>query len=444
MRMKRFTNRFRRFSKLDMRKLLAVLVVIMLPLFSRAQLTLDECQRLARENYPLVKQYELIALTTDYTVKNINRGYLPQLQFTAQATYQSDVATLPEALTGMMKAQGYNPIGLDKDQYRLSLDLQQTIYDGGNKEAQKRAARAQSDIQTAEVDVKLYEVRDRINDLFFGILLLDEQISLNEDMQKLLQSNHEKFLSMVDNGLTLQSNADMMRAEYLKARQQHVRLCASRKSFVSVLALFIGKDEGEIASLVKPAAIQPLSMKNNRPELRMFEAQMLNNQAQRKLTSSALLPHLSLFAQGFYGYTGYNMFEDMFSHDLSWNGMVGVRLQWNISKLYTHRNDNKRLDAQQHSIETARETFLFNNNMQRIQEEQSVESYRRMLADDDEIIRLRTSIREASESKLANGVIDASDLLEDITAENQARIEQSSHEIEMLKHIYELKHTINQ
>ncbi len=422
----------------------ALALVALLPSTASAQLTLDECQRLARENYPAVKRYELIGLSTEYTVKNINRGYLPQLSFSGQATYQSDVMTLPSALQGMMAAQGRTPLGLDKDQYKLALDLNQTIYDGGNRAAQKRAARAQGDVQTAETDVEMYAVRERVNDLYFGILLLEKRISLNGDMQTLLLANQRKLEAMQKNGLARQSDVDVVRAEYLKVRQQGISLTSTRGSFVKMLALFIGRDDADVPTLVMPTADIPTSMNVLRPELRMFDAQLRQNDAQRKLLTSGILPSLSLFAQGYYGYPGFNMFDDMFDHDFTLNGIVGVRLQWNISRLYTDRNDRRKLNVQRDAIETARETFLFNNRMQRVQEEDNIESYRQLLAEDDEIVRLRTSVRQAAEAKLSHGTIDVNDLLEEITKENQARTDHSAHEIEMLKHIYELKHTVNQ
>lgn len=408
------------------------------------QLTLEECQQLAQENYPLLKRYNLIQQTTEYSLQNINRGYLPQLVFSGQATYQSDVATLPELLTNLLAQNGYAVKGLDKDQYRIALDLNQIIWDGGNLKAQKENVTAQGEIQTKQTDVDMYNIRERINNLYFGILLIEDKIRLNQDLQTLLQSNCDKLESMRQNGTAMQADVNAIRAEYLKTNQQLTELTSMRQSFQQMLTLFIGKQVTANTTLLKPNATLPISLENLRPELQMFDAQLQQTEAQRRLLNSGVRPRLSLFAQGFYGYPGYNMFEDMFNHDFSLNGLVGVRLSWNISKLYTHKNDKRKLVLAQNQIENAREVFLFNNQLQSTQEQEAIERYRKMMSEDDEIIRLRTSVRQAVEAKLKHGVIDVNNLLQEITRENQARTNQSSHEIEMLKHIYELRHTVNQ
>ena len=408
------------------------------------QLTLEECQQLAQENYPLLKRYNLIQQTTEYSLQNINRGYLPQLVFSGQATYQSDVATLPELLTNLLAQNGYAVKGLDKDQYRIALDLNQIIWDGGNLKAQKENVTAQGEIQTKQTDVDMYNIRERINNLYFGILLIEDKIRLNQDLQTLLQSNCDKLESMRQNGTAMQADVNAIRAEYLKTNQQLTELTSMRQSFQQMLTLFIGKQVTANTTLLKPNATLPISLENLRPELQMFDAQLQQTEAQRRLLNSGVRPRLSLFAQGFYGYPGYNMFEDMFNHDFSLNGLVGVRLSWNISKLYTHKNDKRKLVLAQNQIENAREVFLFNNQLQSTQEQEAIERYRKMMSEDDEIIRLRTSVRQAAEAKLKHGVIDVNNLLQEITRENQACTNQSSHEIEMLKHIYELRHTVNQ
>ncbi len=426
------------------RTLCVIVGVCMTPLSVMAQLTIDECQRLAFDNYPLLKQYRLIEESTEFTVKNINKGYLPQLVFVGQASYQSDVTTMPETLAKTLTQSGNAVKGLDKDQYRFSLDLNQTIWDGGLLSAQKKVAHAQGDTQSAQTDVSMYEVRGRVNNLFFGILLIEDKIALNEDLQALLQSNCEKMQNMYRNGIAMQADIDVVRAEYLKACQQHTELLSMKQSFQQMLALFIGKQTNEIVNLQKPVATMPANFENNRPELRLYESQLKQNEAQLNLLSSSVRPQFSLYAQGFYGYPGYDMFSDMFDHDFSLNGIIGVRLTWNIGKLYTLKNDRRKLNTARGIIETTRETFLFNNRLQSAQDNANIDRYRKLMQEDEYIIALRTSVRQSAEAKLEHGVIDVNNLLQEITRENQAKTDQSSHEIEMLKHIYELKHTINQ
>lgn len=428
-----------------MKHITVFLIQMLLPILAQAQtVTLDECQRLAQKNYPLIKQYDLIRQTTDYSIKNINRGYLPQLSFNGQASYQSDVANLPDLLSNMLKSNGYDYKGLGKDQYKLALNLNQVIWDGGNMEAQKKVTKLEGKVQTAQTDVDMYAVRYRVNELFFGILLIEDKMKLNEELQTLLQDNCRKLENRLAHGTAMKADVDVMQAEYLKARQDMTALASMKASYQQMLAIFTGKEASDITDLQKPEVVMPATHENQRPELSLFAAQMAQTDAQKKLLNAGVRPKLSLFAQGYYGYPGYDMFGDMFDHDLSLNGIVGVKLSWNIGRLYTHKNDKRKLDLAHRQIETAQETFLFNNSLETTQEMQAINQYRQMMEEDKDIIALRTSVRQAAESKLKHGVIDVNDLLQEITRENQARIDHSTHEVEMLKSIYELKNAINQ
>jgi outer membrane protein TolC len=165
--------------------------------------------------------------------------------------------------------------------------------------------------------------------------------------------------------------------------------------------------------------------------------------AQEKVLDASLLPKFSLFAQGYYGYPGYNMFDDMLRHQWSLNGIIGARLSWNIGALYTRKNDLAKIRLQRETAETSRDAFLFNNQLEQIQQNEEIAHYRKLMADDAEIISLRSSVRKAAESKLSHGIIDASDLVKEINSENAAKLQQSIHEIQLLKAIYDLKNTTN-
>mgnify|MGYP002551407885 FL=1 len=424
-----------------MKHITALFILMLLVLPAQGQtVTLDECQQLAEENYPLIKQYDLIRQTTDYTVSNISKGWLPQISAMAQATYQSDVMTLPDVLQRMLGQQGLQAKGIRKDQYRVGVDINQTVYDGGLISGQKDVARLEGEVQSAQTATDLYAVRKRINDLYFGILLLDEKIRLNKDLQTLLQSNLNKLNSMLAHGVAMKSDVNTVKAEKLKAEQQATELASSRKSMTDMLSVFIGR---EVANLGMPQDVVVNTQDNKRPELQLFDSQIKLADAQEKLLNARLLPRLSVFAQGYYGYPGYNQFEAMFNRTWKLNGIVGVRLSWNIGALYTRKNDCAKLSTRRGLVESARETFLFNNRLLEIQQSDGIAKYRQLIVDDKEIVSLRSDVRRAAESKLEHGIIDTNNLLQEITRENQSRIDLSTHTILMLKESYDLKYTTN-
>ena len=422
------------------KKFISILLLNVACLTAVAQTTLEQCQQAAQNNYPLIQQRDLIARTTGYTVANIKKGWLPQVSATAQATLQSDVTAWPTEMKGLMNQMGLDMKGLKKDQYRVGIDVNQTIYDGGSITSQAALAREQGRVQEAQNEVNLYTVRMRVNELYFALLLVNEQQKLNNDLQQLLENNEKKLASMFKRGTAAESDYNSVKAERLNAVQQATALAAQQQALRRMLSTLCGI---EITDVQKPPVLETGNNPNNRPELQLIDAQLRLNEAQKKTLDAAIRPKLSLFAQGFYGYPGYNMFNDMMHHKWSLNGMIGARLTWNITPLYTRKNDLEKLKLQRQQVENSRDVFLLNNNLDQIQHGENVLRYRKMMDTDSDIIDLRSKVRHSAESKLAHGIIDVNDLIKEINNENAARVQQSIHETEMLKEIYDLKFATN-
>ena len=411
---------------------------MMLPTFAISQ-TLEECQRAAEQNFPFIRQYGLIEKTTDLNVANIQKGWLPQVSASAQATLQSDVPAFPDEFQKLYQQMGITMEGLERDQYRVGIDVQQTVYDGGSIKSQKEIARRQGELQSRQNEVTMYNVRRRVNEMYFSLLLVDEQIRLNADLQTVLEGNEKKLAAMLKGGTASESDWQNVRAERLNVVQQMTGLKSQRTALIRMLSTFCAM---EVNRLVKPEIPENTgSTVNLRPELKTIDAQLRLADAKEKALDATLMPRLGIFAQGYYGYPGYNMFEDMTGRKLSWNGIIGARLTWNIGALYSRKNDKAKLQAERETAEANRERFLLDNKMEQIQQNENISRYRQLMTDDEEIISLRSSIRKAAESKLAHGIIDVSDLVREINSENKARVEQCIHEIEMLKEIYNLKIT---
>ena len=407
-----------------------------------AQMTLETCQELAREHYPEVKQYDLIRLTEQYDLSNAARAWLPQLSLSAQATWQNEVPEFPEALSGMLSQAGVTIPGLKKDQYKVGLELNQTIWDGGKSNADKRLARTEAAEQRAMTDVDLYTLKKRVNELYFGILLLEEKLSQTYRTIALLESNLDKMRSLVTNGTALASDADAVEAELLTARQQATQIEASRTSYRKMLELFIGEPLQE--NLLRPEFEEMATTELTRPELALFDAKKNRLAAQEALIKSSTRPKFGFFAQGYYGYPSMDYFASMMSNEWRWNLLTGIRMSWNFGAYYTKKNSLNKLRTAQQSIDLQRDVFRFETDLQISQETGDIARLRKTIANDARIVSLRQSVREAAESKLRNGIIDTNDLLQKITDEAAARSAQSVHEIELLKALYELKHMINQ
>ena len=423
-----------------MKKKIISFALIMMATAIQAQ-TLEECQLAAEKNYPMIKQYDLISQTTQLTVRNIQKGWLPQIAIAAQATYQSDVTSWPESMKATFQQLGINMKGLSKDQYKVGIDLQQTIYDGGTISSLRSIARQEEKVQKAQVETNLYQVRKRVNEMYFSLLLLNEQIKLNDDVKALLLSSEKKLANMLKGGTIATSDFENIRAERLSVEQQNESLKSQQQMLQHLLSTFCGI---KVSNVQKPAPFETTISTNKRPEMLLFDYQLQLSSIKEKALNSQVRPKLGIFAQGFYGYPGLNMFEDMMNRKWSLNGMVGVKLSWNVGALYSLKNDKAKLRLQREMTENAREIFLFNNQLEEIQQNENIKRYHTMKQADDEIIMLRTNIRKAAESKLSHGIIDINNLLREINNENAAKIQQTIHDIEMLKEMYNLKYTNNE
>ncbi len=423
-----------------MGKRILTFIIIILAVSAHAQ-TLEECQQAAEKNYPVIKRYDLIGRTTELTVSNLQKEWLPRITASAQATYQNAVAAWPESIKSVYQRMGLDMKGLKKDQYKVGIDVQQMLYDGGVISSQKRIARQEGKLQEVQNDVNQYQLRQRVNEMYFSLLLLNEQIRLNDDVKALLLSSEKKLAAMVKGGTAATSDYENVMAERLGVEQQNSSLKAQQQMLQRLLSVFCGM---EVNHLQKPKPAEVSTTTNNRPELSMFDSQIKLVEAKEKALNARLMPKLGLFAQGYYGYPGYNIFEDMMDRKWTLNGIVGIKMSWDLSAFYTHKNDRERLNMERKMAENAREVFLFNSRLDEIQHTEDVDRYQKMVQADEEIITLRTNVRKAAESKLAHGIIDVNSLLREINNENAAKAQQAIHEIDMLKEMYNLKYTNNE
>ena len=407
-----------------------------------AQVTLEECVKLAQDNYPLIRKYDLLNQTKAVNLSDINKSWLPQINVYGQGTVQNETPTFPESLAGLISQTGMSISGLNEWQYKIGADISQNIWDGGVSKTERKIERAEDTERRTALDVRLYAIRERVENLYFGILLIEEQAKQTRNMQTLLQSNLDKLRTMFENGTAMQSDVDMVEAQYLSTSQQLIQAESTAKSYRKVLEIFTGESlAGQ--ELVKPDASIPQDLLPARPELRHFEAQLQTNEARNASITASTMPQIGLFAQAYYGYPGFDYFESMMNRDLSFNMLAGVKVSWNIGAFYTKKNNRRKLRLSSDNIVVERDEFLFNTNMQTRSQLDHIDELRAVMKENDRIVELRTNVRKAAESQLDNGVIDATALLAKLTDEKQARLTASYHEIQLLQSIYQLKYTLN-
>ncbi|SRR5579871_80543 len=397
------------------------------------QLNIDQVYQLARKNYPLIKQRDLIKKSRDYAVSNAAKGYLPSFSINGQATYQSDVTNFPFKIP----ITGFTLPSYSKDQYKVYAEADQVIYDGGAIKNQKQTAEVNEIIQEQNLEVELYALYDRVNQLFFGSLLIDEQLKQNDLLKKDIQNGLDKVKAQVANGVAYRSSADELSAQLLQADQSRVELLAMRKAYMDMLGLFINLSLDEKTALEKPSSPN-ITDSVSRHELTLYDYQKRNYDLQDRLLDVQLRPKFSLFIQGGYGRPGLNFLNNNFQ----WYYIGGLRLNWNLGSLYTLKNQRQILDINRKTLDIQKETFLFNTHIAQKQQNAEIAKYAALMKKDDEIISLRESVKNAANAQLENGVLSAHDYITQVNAEDQARQNLILHETQLLQSQYNYQNTI--
>ena len=418
------------------RKPILLIFMLLLTVQAFAQLSLEACYEKARANYPLIKQYDLIEQAKTYNIAATNKNWLPQLSLNRKASWQSDVTTFPDKFLEMIDNMGITSIAFPtKDQYNIALNLSQVLWDGGIMATQKKIATVNADVNREQSEVNLYALYSQINQLYFNILSLNEQLKQNQLFVEELERNYKIIESYIENGIALRSDLDNVKVSILDAKQRATEMRSYQKAGMDVLGAFIGEAITNPSDLERPKFVEAQTEIKSRPELKLFSAQNKQLEIQSQMLYTKGMPRISLFATGALGNPGLNMFKSGFTPYF----IGGLNLSWNFGGLYTMQDDKRNFANLQKNIEIQKEVFLFNTQQKLTQQNTDIEKFKEFLKQDDEIIELRTRIKNTSAAKVENGTITVSDYLRDVTNENIARQIKTLHELNLLQTISQTK-----
>ena len=395
-----------------------------------AQVTLEQCMDLARKNYPQIRQLNLIEAAAEYDIAAAMKSWLPRLTVSGKASYQSDVVEMPFEIPGFS-------FDLPHDQYSVVGEISQTIWDGGTSKSQKELYSAGAEVQKSQVEVSVYSINDRVAQVYLGILLIDAQLHQNDILGRSLERNADQVRACIDNGTAYRADLDIVRVNMLNCEQQKEGLLSDRAAYVGMLEKLTGISlDGQDLAVPDYDACIPDSV--TRPELSLYDAQLRQGEAQLRQLDTKIFPKFSLSLQGGMGRPGLNMLDSSFQP--YWT--AGIKMSWDIGALYTRKDEKQKLDVQLRTIESDRETFLFNTGISALQLKSSIDKARRLLEKDGEIIALQESVRAAGEEQYRNGAISMNDLMKRIDDEYNARVAESIHRIQLLMAICDYRNCI--
>lgn len=413
-----------------LRTLLLVLVITDMTIAQTKTITLEACYQLSRANYPAIKKLELVEKTSGYDVENASKRFLPQVTFSGQATYQSQTISFADAA-------GSLPIAfpsISKDQYKVQGEVNQLLYDGGVIKSQKELIKANAAFQEQNIESNLYAIRQRINSLYFSVLLMDAQLKQNELNVSNLQTQIQKTQAALANGVAFQSSLDELKAEILNIEMAGTEYQSNKTAYLKMLSLFIGQDLPDSTQLQTPSA-ENIPGEITRPELRAFEFQKLIYDAQERQLKSDYLPQVSAFFQGAYGRPTLNIIENKFG---PWF-VTGARFSWSIGSLYSLSNKRNTLNLNRQSVEVDSQNFLLNTKLDLTQQDEQINKYTALIRQDIQSLALRASVTRSAEAQLENGVITTHEYLQKVNAENLSKQTRILHEIQLLQAKYNQK-----
>lgn len=402
---------------------------------AHAQTTLDECIGWAYDNYPQIKEMSLIEMTKGIDLKNAAYAWLPHLNISGKATWQSEVVEMPMDIPGM-------DINIPHDQYGLTAEFTQQIWDGGASRSQKELAEAGAEVKKTQLETNLWSIRSRVQNVFLGIILIDKQLELNRLLRESLERSSEEVKSRMEAGVALPSDQDQVSVNILSCLQQRASLDADRKSYVKILGLLTGRDMTDVELAVPQDAVNYVDDGardfETRPEMAFYAAQLKQNEFQRRQLNTLISPKLNLSLQGGYGRPGMNML----SGDFSGYFVAGLKLQWNIGALYTRGLDKRKVNADAQKIDLTRKSFILNSSVEAEQKNNAILKARDVLEKDSEIIGLRQRIRASGENQYREGTIKMNDYLSMLDEEYKAKANESMHEVQLMMAVYDMKNTI--
>lgn len=382
-------------------------------------LSLDSCIQMAKRNYPLIKQNDLIEQSEKNTANADSKNWLPKLSFISKATYQSEVVE-------------FLGKSFPHDSYLAAIDIEQNLFDGGQVHQQKELNKLNSETDLLKNQVDMYKLIDRVNQLYSSILLSRENIKVLNLYKDDIKNKKTILSSSVQNGMSLQSNLDGLEAEELKTDQSLIESSENIKALYQSLGMFINKTVDDATELsINPIINTTATDAITRPELKLFDSQKAVIEARHKLTNKAAFPRISVSGEGAYGRPGPNFLNQ----DLRFFGQAGISLKWNIGSLYSISNEKQNFKINSKMVDVQKEVFEFNLKTNLLSQTAQINSLKEILEKDKLIIEKRKSIKETASVQLANGTINSSDYLQESNAEMQAILNQKVHEIKLMNAI---------
>lgn len=395
-----------------------------------SSLTIEQCYEWSKENYPITQQMEIIDKTKEYNISNASKGYLPQISLNGQATYQSDVIQFPFEMPGITFPT------IDKDQYKTYVNVYQSLSNFGIVNNQKKIEETNGEIEKQKIELEFLKLKDRINQIFFGLILITEKNKQLNIVQVDIDSALVRVDAAIVNGTATINDKQLLQVEKISLDQQINENTANQSAFVKMISTMTGHNITTNTQLIQPP-VESHNYELHRPELKLFSLQNQTLSLEKKILNNSQIPNIGLFGQGGYSKPALNLL----SNDFAFYYIGGIKLSWNVSGLYNLNKRKQLLRLANETIEAQKQSFLLNTNLTQSQQSAEVEKYQFLILTDKQIITIRQNVLNTARAQLENGLITTIDYINILNDLKQATQTMLLHETQLLLAQQNLKNT---
>jgi outer membrane protein TolC len=399
------------------------------PIFVNAQrlqtYSLSACYDSAVNNYPNLHQIDLNRAINDLNKKNIKTTYYPNLNLNGQASYQSDVTKVPR----VVNIPGFSIPELDKDWYKINLDIEQMIYDGGLSSNRRKIADADLMISDQKILVEIYQLKERVNNLFFSIVYMSKSREILNTLIQTLYVRLEDAKKAFENGMLLQSDLDALEVEINSSQQKIIEIDSDIEGLMASLNEICGLDiKNPLQLKLLDTQISDYNFMNNRPEYQLLSLQQEKVNSLKNLSTVKRMPVFMAFGQMGYGRPGYDMLKNEFDDYY----MLGVRLRWNIWDWGRVKREKQVFDIQNSIINFQKETFEQALQADIAKKVSDINKYKKLIETDEKIVELQENVLKTAASQMDNGTITTSNYLIEVNKKLRSDLNLEAHKLQLI------------
>ena len=393
-------------------------------------ITLEQCHKLALDVSSIGERQNL-ALDIALSQKKVaGSAYTPSAYLNGIVSYQSDVVHVPIPIVKPP----------EKESYRVTIDIEQFIYDGGVTAKTKKIVASNLKSQQLKLDIEKIALKDKVANLFLNIELLKKNKNIILLQMDIIKTSIVNLQNLEKNGVATDGDIIKLETELLQQQKHLIETDSNRARIVEMLSIMTQTNLSVKTVFVMPSYDFNRNEVSNRPEFKLFDAQTEEVEWQKKLSKSDNIPKISAFVTGGNGLPGLNML----SSTPEWYYIVGARLSVPLTNWKKTKHTVQKYTSQQLMIQAEKNDFARNNKIAISSNISEIDKFRELITSDEQIIAKKLESLKIEQQKLDNGITTTNDYITELNGYKSALLSQNLNEIKLIEAIINYKSNIGE